>query len=200
MNKRILLIDDDQTYCEQLPYILREQQYEVQSTTDPKQCLSMISTFHPDVLLLDWEMPVLSGIEICRTLRQVIKNEETYVIMISGRIMSEDIVAALSSGANDYIIKPFSTEELIARILVGMRHADRAAATRVKEELMLEKIKQLDGLMKHLPELNTSIEESNVMLKESNQLMQELKKLLRSQHADEEHFNSIMSKYGIIRN
>jgi DNA-binding response OmpR family regulator len=104
----------------------------------------------PDLLVLDWMMPGLDGVEICRRLRQAFPARPIYIILVTARTGHEDVVQGLLAGADDYITKPFDREELRARVQVGRRviELQKALATRVQElESALKQIKQLQGLL-----------------------------------------------------
>lgn len=104
----------------------------------------------PRLALLDWEMPVLSGPELCQKLRQLTTEQPHYLILLTGRDHPEDIAAGLKSGANDYLTKPFHRTELEARLNVGRRTLELQSqlAQRVRElEEALVQVKQLSGML-----------------------------------------------------
>ncbi len=104
----------------------------------------------PSVAILDWMMPELDGVDVCRLARQRAGLESLYIILLTSRESEEDIVAGLDAGANDYITKPFGRRELAARIGVGERVVElqRQLAQRVTElEAALGKVKTLQGLL-----------------------------------------------------
>jgi sigma-B regulation protein RsbU (phosphoserine phosphatase) len=104
----------------------------------------------PRVAILDWEMPGLDGIDICRAIRDIETPTQPYLILLTARSRPEDIVAGLNAGADDYITKPVDRDELQARLQVGMRIVglQRRLADRVAElETALANVRQLQGLL-----------------------------------------------------
>jgi phosphoserine phosphatase RsbU/P len=104
----------------------------------------------PSLAILDWMMPKLDGLELCRRIRQNPARAHMYVILLTGRTNQADIVAGLESGADDYIVKPFAPDELRARIQVGTRvlKLQEKLAERVTElEAALSRVKRLHGLL-----------------------------------------------------
>ncbi|PIU45414.1 MAG: response regulator [Ignavibacteriales bacterium CG07_land_8_20_14_0_80_59_12] len=100
--------------------------------------------------ILDWMMPGMDGVEVCRRIQQVDSSSTTYVILLTARRSPGDIVAGLEAGADDYVMKPFDQQELIARIKVGLRVVElqRSLAERVKQlEHTLADVNQLQGLL-----------------------------------------------------
>ena len=100
--------------------------------------------------VLDWMMPGMDGLEVCRLARSRNKAQPLYIILLTARGRREDVVAGLHSGADDYLTKPFDQEELHARLQVGVRlmELQQSLAERVKElEIALSKVKQLQGLL-----------------------------------------------------
>jgi len=104
----------------------------------------------PSLAILDWMMPKVDGLELCRRIRQDPARAHMYVILLTGRTHQADIVAGLESGADDYIVKPFAPDELRARIQVGTRvlKLQEKLAERVTElEAALSRVKRLHGLL-----------------------------------------------------
>jgi len=104
----------------------------------------------PSLAILDWMMPKMDGLELCRRIRQDPARAHMYVILLTGRTNQADIVAGLESGADDYIVKPFAPDELRARIQVGTRvlKLQEKLAERVTElEAALSRVKRLHGLL-----------------------------------------------------
>lgn len=137
MKTRVLLIEDDLNITELVRYNLERSDYKVDSVTDGEEGLYLAAQDTPDVILLDWMLPNLSGLEICRQLR---RNEETAnvpIIMLTARADEPDRVRGLEIGADDYVTKPFSPKELIARIQAVLRRVRPALAG---QELTFEDI------------------------------------------------------------
>ena len=118
---RILIADDEPDFRQSLQMILVQWGYEVQTVSDGQDALQILCDDPPDVALLDWVMPHLSGLEICRQLRERSPGQFPYLILLSARSRTEDIVAGLDAGADDYVTKPVDFLELRARLQVGFR-------------------------------------------------------------------------------
>jgi diguanylate cyclase (GGDEF)-like protein len=118
---RILIADDEPDFRQSLQMILVQWGYEVQTVSDGQDALQILCDDPPDVALLDWVMPRLSGLEICRRLRAKSHAPFPYLILLSARSRTEDIVAGLDAGADDYVTKPVDFLELRARLQVGFR-------------------------------------------------------------------------------
>ena len=110
---RVLIVDDEPQILRTLSMNLRARRYEVQAVSDGGQALGRAADWHPDLVILDLGLPDLDGVEVIEGLRGW---SQVPIIVLSGRASSQDKVDALDAGADDYIIKPFSIEELLARI------------------------------------------------------------------------------------
>lgn len=121
MKPNILLIEDDLSLTELVRYNLEHEGFKVECTTDGEEGWIMAQETPPDLILLDWMLPNLSGIEICRRLRRHPETANVPVIMLTARTEETDRIRGLDTGADDYITKPFSPRELIARIKAIMR-------------------------------------------------------------------------------
>lgn len=111
---------------------------------------ALVGGYKPDIILLDWEMPGIDGLEFCRRLREGGQWEQTFVIMVTARREPEDIVAGLEVGANDYVRKPFNQAELKARLdsaarVVGLQQDLRDKVEQLEESLA--QVRQLKGLL-----------------------------------------------------
>jgi len=118
---RILLIEDDLNLTELVRYNLERDGYEVSLAEDGEEGLMMAMERPPDLILLDWMLPNLSGIEICRRLRRNAELANVPIIMLTARSEEGDRGRGLETGADDYVTKPFSPRELIARINAVLR-------------------------------------------------------------------------------
>lgn len=114
--KRILVCDDDEMLVDLLQYRLEARGFAVLVARDGGQALAMAEDERPDAIVLDAMMPVMNGEQVLRTLRTSEKGRDIPVIMLTARRQERDIVGALALGANEYMIKPFIPEELIARL------------------------------------------------------------------------------------
>ncbi|MDG1995812.1 MAG: phosphate regulon transcriptional regulator PhoB [Emcibacteraceae bacterium] len=121
MNTKILIIEDDQSLTELMKYNLEHQGNIVSIEMDGEEGLLRAQSEPHDIILLDWMLPNLSGIEICRRLRRDKDTQNIPIIMLTARSEENDCIQGLDTGADDYITKPFSPKELIARINAIMR-------------------------------------------------------------------------------
>jgi two-component system, OmpR family, phosphate regulon response regulator PhoB len=123
-----LVVEDEASLVELLRYNLEQDGFEVVCVADGEEALMMIDERAPDIVLLDWMLPGLSGVEICRRLRSRPTTRNLPVIMITARSEETDRIRGLDTGADDYITKPFSMAELIARIRAVLRRIRPALA------------------------------------------------------------------------
>lgn len=128
----VLLVDDDRDLVDVLTYILRREGYEVTIAFDGEQGWTKFQSTPPELVLLDANMPGLDGMEVCKRIREV---SSTPVIMLTARTDEADIVNALSLGADDYITKPFSPRQLVARVKAVLRRAPSQSPHGGGEEL-----------------------------------------------------------------
>jgi DNA-binding response OmpR family regulator len=122
MSHRILVVDDEPSVVDLLVYNLRKALYDVQIATDGRMALRLVRESHPDVILLDLMIPEVDGLDVCRELR---KTSDVPIIMITARGEELDRVLGLEIGADDYITKPFSVRELMARIKAVLRRTHK---------------------------------------------------------------------------
>ena len=120
----VLLVDDDRDLVDVLTYILRREGYEIVTAYDGKQGWAQFQSENPELVLLDANMPGMDGMDVCKRIREVSK---TPVIMLTARTDEADIVQALGLGADDYITKPFSPRQLVARVKAVLRRAQQFA-------------------------------------------------------------------------
>jgi cyclic di-GMP phosphodiesterase len=119
---KLLLADDNQFYRLALEATLKEWGYDVTAVSDGVAALEVLRAEDaPKMAILDWMMPRVDGMEVCRQVRAVHRPEPTYIIMLTAKGGKQNIIAALENGADDYITKPFDREELQARLQVGRR-------------------------------------------------------------------------------
>lgn len=124
--RRILIVDDEPPLRELVAGYLRREGYDVRTAEDGPTALDMAHTYRPDLVVLDLMLPGLDGIEVCRRLRQF---SDAYVLMLTARTEEIDKIVGLSVGADDYVTKPFSPRELVARVKALLRrpHAGTGA-------------------------------------------------------------------------
>ena len=129
----VLVVDDEPAQRELLVYNLTAAGYRVSTAADGEEALLMVAEDTPDVILLDWMLPRLSGIEVCRQLKARPETRASAIIMVSARSEESDRVRGLETGADDYIVKPYSTTELLARVKANLRRVRPATAGTVIE-------------------------------------------------------------------
>ncbi|WP_432450096.1 phosphate regulon transcriptional regulator PhoB [Aliiroseovarius marinus] len=140
-NPCVLLVEDEPAQREILRYNLSAEGYDVALAEDGDVALIMVDELMPDLILLDWMLPGVSGIEICRRIKTRKETRAIPVIMLSARSEELDRVRGLETGADDYVVKPFSVNELMARIRTQLRRTRPAS---VGQQLEYEDIR-LDG-------------------------------------------------------
>lgn len=145
---KILIADDEPISCMMLDDILTGAGYDVIVTSDGDETWRALQADDaPRLVLLDWMMPGMSGIEICRKLRESHAQLPTYVILITGKGRKEDVADGLDAGADDYVVKPFDAKELLARIKVGERNI-------VLQETLAHRMRQLQAQRRDLQDMN----------------------------------------------
>ena len=142
----ILICDDDPVVHESLGLYLTSEGYEHQSAYDGQQALEMFENQHPDLIVLDLMMPKMSGTDVCRTIRQ---KSSVPIIMLTAKGEEIDQILGLELGADDYIVKPFSPREVLARIKAVLRRFS-------------EKTEEEDSSIIRLPQLEISLENYQV--------------------------------------
>ena len=124
----VLIIEDEKSICDFISKILSTNDYKVTSAPTGKEGLEVLTSLMPDIILLDLGLPDMDGLEIIRSTR---KWSSIPIIVISARTQEKEKVLALDAGADDYITKPFGTEELLARIRTAIRHSNMIEADQV---------------------------------------------------------------------
>ncbi|MGH9068697.1 MAG: response regulator transcription factor [Acidimicrobiales bacterium] len=123
---RILVVDDEPAVLTALDRALRSEGYEVTMAADGEQALRAVSSDRPDAIVLDLLMPRVDGLEVCRRLRGL--GDRTPVLVLTARDAVSDRVAGLDAGADDYLVKPFALEELLARVRALLRRSEEPEA------------------------------------------------------------------------
>jgi DNA-binding response OmpR family regulator len=148
---KVLIAEDDSVSRLLLESILREWGYEVIATDDGLAAWDCLQAGGgPRLVILDWQMPGLDGLELCRRARAAPATASVYILLLTGKGGTENIVIGLRAGANDYLTKPFDLDELAARLGVGRRVVElqQSLAERVAElERTLAQVKRLQGLI-----------------------------------------------------
>lgn len=128
MKPTVLVVEDEEALSMLLQYNLEKEGYNVVATADGEEAAMLVREIEPDLVLLDWMLPSLSGIELCRRLRSRSETRNLPIVMITARGEEADRIRGLDTGADDYITKPFSTTELMARIRAVLRRIRPALA------------------------------------------------------------------------
>jgi len=123
-NKKILVVEDDETLLQTLTYNLEQEGYRVFEAVDGQKALSLVRGQAPDLIVLDVMLPGLDGLSVCRILRR--EEIDTPVIMLTARSSEVDKIVGLDSGADDYITKPFSLGEFLARVRAALRRKPKS--------------------------------------------------------------------------
>ena len=131
MSARVLVVEDESALSQLLSYNLSKEGFAVFVCADGDEAEAAVDAHQPDIVLLDWMLPNVSGIEICRRLRAGKATRELPIIMLTARGEEEDRVRGLDQGADDYLTKPFSMTELAARMRALLRRAKPAVAGNV---------------------------------------------------------------------
>jgi two-component system phosphate regulon response regulator PhoB len=139
MTPRILIVEDEGPLVTLLRYNLEREGFAISEASDGEEALLRAAEDRPDMILLDWMLPLLSGIEVCRRLRRLPDTATVPIIMLTARGEENDKVRGFDCGADDYITKPFSPVELIARV--------RALLRRARPELAAEQLDFADLVM-----------------------------------------------------
>ncbi|MBE5314133.1 MAG: phosphate regulon transcriptional regulator PhoB [Xanthomonadales bacterium] len=123
MQKQILIVDDEPAIRDMVAFALRKAEYEPVHAGDAREAQAAIVSRVPDLILLDWMLPGMSGVEFARRLRKEGLTREVPIIMLTARGEENDRVSGLEAGVDDYVVKPFSARELLARIKAVMRRS-----------------------------------------------------------------------------
>ncbi|MFA5363158.1 MAG: response regulator [Candidatus Omnitrophota bacterium] len=147
---KILVVDDDPDIRDVLRLTLEGDNYEVTEAANGEEALRTIASKTPDLVLIDYQMPIMNGMEVCHTVKKDILLRHLPVIMVTGKGEVNDKVDGLDSGADDYIVKPFEPKELLARIRMALR--------RTEIDLEANPLTRLPGNVSILGELSRRLE------------------------------------------
>lgn len=136
MKPFVLIVEDEDAISTLLEYNFQKEGYDVTIARDGDEALLLATERTPDLILLDWMLPKLSGVEVCRRLRRRSETNTTPIIMLTARGDETDRITGLDYGADDYVVKPFSTPELLARV--------RALLRRTQPDLLEDVIRRGD--------------------------------------------------------
>ena len=131
MDTSVLIVEDEEAIVTMLRYNLEKEGYTVYSTDDGEEAITMVKEHRPDIIVLDWMLPSMSGIEVCEALRRNNETKGIPIIMLSARGEEGDRIQGLDAGADDYMVKPFSPSELNARIRAVFRRFRPALSEKV---------------------------------------------------------------------
>ena len=155
MNANILIADDEPNQLELMSFNLSNAGYSIIKAANGKEAIELIENHSPDLIILDWMMPKMSGIDVCRTLRSRSETKQIPIIILSARSEDSDKSLGLDTGADDYISKPFSPKELISRVKALLRRARPA---------LVNDILQYNDLTLSLSEMKVTYKNNNVKL------------------------------------
>jgi two-component system response regulator MtrA len=134
---KVLVVDDDRALGEMLSLVLDAEGLTTRIVRSGDKVLAAFQEFKPDVVLLDWMLPGLDGVSVCRQIRAT---SGVPIIMLTARSDTRDVVTGLEAGADDYIAKPFKNVELVARIRARLRRTDQIAETLVFGDIVLDPV------------------------------------------------------------
>jgi two-component system phosphate regulon response regulator PhoB len=129
----ILIVEDEQAIALLIKYNLEKAGYNTIYVSQGNKVLPVVEKENPSLILLDWMLPEISGLELCKIIRNNPERKNTPIIMLTAKGQEEDKIAGLSAGADDYVTKPFSVPELLARIQTNLRRAGNMSENDKKE-------------------------------------------------------------------
>jgi len=135
---RVLVADDSAVSRKLVEHTLSEKRYSLVFAKSGRETIDLFAEHHPALVIVDWVMPDLTGIEICKHIRSKTQASYTYIILLTAKSAKESVVEGLAAGADDYLTKPFHPEELIARVGVGLRIMELQREIEVKNTLLQE--------------------------------------------------------------
>ncbi|MDD5247022.1 MAG: response regulator [Candidatus Omnitrophica bacterium] len=156
MKEKILIVDDEKDIVKMLDYNLKKDGYRVISASDGEDALDLAGREHPDLIVLDLMLPGLDGLEVCKTLKKEGKTASIPIIMLTAKTQESDKVIGLELGADDYMTKPFSPRELLARI--------KAVLRRAKDKEKLPEIIKFGDLTMDLARISVSVKNKKIEL------------------------------------
>jgi DNA-binding response OmpR family regulator len=199
---KVLIVEDDKNYAEILKRVIMKNGYEINLAHDGKEGLELSTEWKPDVIIVDWMMPGMSGIELISKLREHPELKFSYIIMLTARVETEDKIAGLEAGADDFITKPVDFGELIARIRVGfrMKKLQTEIAELQHESALLEMARTLGHEINNpLNIIYLALELINRALKEDNPDREKIKENLNRIYQASERIKEIVNKLISLR-
>jgi two-component system, OmpR family, phosphate regulon response regulator PhoB len=155
METSVLIVEDETAIVTMLRYNLEREGFRVYTTGDGEEAVTMVKEYKPDIIVLDWMLPSMTGIEVCKQIRWNQETKNTPIIMLSARGEESDRIRGLDVGADDYMVKPFSPSELVARIKAVFRRIrpslteQRLEYAGIKMDLATHKVTR-NGIEVHL--------------------------------------------------
>jgi DNA-binding response OmpR family regulator len=199
---KVLIVEDDKSYAEILKRVIMKNGYEINLAHDGKEGLELSTEWKPDVIIVDWMMPGMSGIELISKLREHPELKFSYIIMLTARVETEDKIAGLEAGADDFITKPVDFGELIARIRVGfrMKKLQTEIAELQHESALLEMARTLGHEINNpLNIIYLALELINRAFKEDNPDREKIKENLNRIYQASERIKEIVNKLISLR-
>jgi DNA-binding response OmpR family regulator len=199
---KVLIVEDDKSYAEILKRVIIKNGYEINLAHDGKEGLELSTEWKPDVIIVDWMMPGMSGIELISKLREHPELKFSYIIMLTARVETEDKIAGLEAGADDFITKPVDFGELIARIRVGfrMKKLQTEIAELQHESALLEMARTLGHEINNpLNIIYLALELINRAFKEDNPDKEKIKENLNRIYQASERIKEIVNKLISLR-
>jgi len=149
MKEKILIVEDEKDIVKMLDYNLKKEGFRTLSVHDGEDALDAVSREHPDIIILDLMLPGMDGLEVCKRLKNDTKTASIPIIMLTAKSQESDKVVGLELGADDYVTKPFSPRELIARI--------KAVLRRMKEKDKLPEVLKIGDLTIDFSKISVAI-------------------------------------------
>ena len=199
---KVLIVEDDKNYAEILKRVIMKNGYEINLAYDGKEGLELSTKWKPDVIIVDWMMPGMSGIELISKLREHPELRFSYIIMLTARVETEDKITGLEAGADDFITKPVDFGELIARIRVGFRtkKLQSEIAELQHESALLEMARTLGHEINNpLNIIYLALELINRAFKEDNPDKEKIIENLNRIHQASERIKEIVNKLISLR-
>lgn len=142
---KVLIADDSRVSRKLVEHSLSDKQYDLLFAESGREAMALFSEHQPSIVITDWMMPDVSGIELCEHIRKQSRQPYTYVIILTGNTEKDKLVTGLAAGADDYLTKPFHRDELLARVGVGRRIVELHRRLEAKN-LLLEELALTDPL------------------------------------------------------
>ncbi|MDA1264124.1 MAG: diguanylate cyclase [Planctomycetota bacterium] len=201
---RILLVDDDERMLKLISHHLRREGYDVLTSGSSQEGLATALAKQPQLVITDWMMPGMTGLELCKTLRQSEPGRRMYVLVVTAREDDERVVEAFAAGADDYIVKPFNPRILLARVKAGQRMVRMREKVEAAERTRLRQVAELGILTRKLraAAMTDALTELPNRRYAMKRLKQEWESSLRTGRplsvvlADIDHFKQVNDRFG----